>query len=219
VRRGAHRAKDQSYMLAALTQAQLARCCFPLGEMDKAAVREKAHRIGLSVAAKPESQEICFVPDRDYARYIEARTGPSAPGPILNTRGQVLGRHRGLIHYTVGQRRGMGVAAERPLYVLRLDPARNAVIVGFAEENRCATFTTGPLHWSGRAESLEPFACLVQLRARHTPVPGLVAANASGATVALDSPQASVTPGQWAVFYEGAYVLAAGIVRDFSPAA
>lgn len=216
LRRAEYREKDQSYMLAALTPEQLARCLFPLGGMTKEAVRAYAQSKGLNVAARPESQEICFIPSNDYGAFIEDRRGASAPGPILSSEGKPLGEHKGLIHYTVGQRRGLGIAAPRPLYVVRLDRERNAVIVGFEEETFCDRFTTGELHWSGCDPQTEPLECQVQIRARHTAAPCLLTPTSTGAKVHLFEPQRSVTPGQWAVFYDTEdYVLAAGIIEEF----
>ncbi len=219
LRRGVHRPKDQSYVLAWLSQEQLACTLFPLGGMTKEAVRGYARERGLSVAARPESQEICFVPTNDYGAFIESRTGGMAPGPIVSVAGEVLGRHKGLMHYTVGQRRGLGIAAARPLYVVRLDPARNAVIVGFEEATECVSFTTGPLHWVGSAPQTAPVSCLVQVRSRHQAAPAVLFPGDGGAAVRLDSPQRSVTPGQWAVFYDAEdYVIAAGIIETFQGA-
>lgn len=220
LRRGLHRPKDQSYVLASLTQEQLACTLFPLGGMTKDAVREHARQRGMNVAARPESQEICFVPSDDYAGFITERSGGMAHGPILSAQGERLGRHRGLIHYTIGQRRGLGIAAPRPLYVLRLDPVKNAVIVGFEEETFCAAFTTGPLHWVGSAPREAPFECRVQVRSRHDATPATVTPNADGAAVRFETPQRSVTPGQWAVFYDDEdFVLAAGVIEAFESAA
>lgn len=217
LRRGADPGKDQSYVLAALTQPQLQRACFPVGGMTKAEVRAYARERSLPTASKAESQEICFVADRDYALVVEQRRGPSAPGLILDTGGAVLGRHQGLIHYTIGQRRGLGIAAPRPLYVVRLDLARNAVVVGYDEDTYCGAFTTGPLEWGGMAPQQEAFECHVQLRSRHRAAPATVVPREGGTEVRLHEPQRSVTPGQWAVCYDGEYVVAAGVIQDFQP--
>ena len=216
LRRGSHREKDQSYMLAALTQEQLGRALFPLGGMHKEEVRERARTLDLRTAAKRESQEICFVADRDHAGFIEKRSGPMEPGPILSTGGEILGTHRGLAHYTVGQRRGLGIGAARPLYVLRLDMGRNALVAGHEEESFCARFTTEPLRWSAMAPSSRAFDGLAQIRYRHEPVPARIEPHKDGARVHLLEPQRAVAPGQWAVFYDTAgCVLAAAIIEDF----
>lgn len=216
LRRGQDLAKDQSYVLAALTQDQLTRACFPVGAMTKSEVRAIAQERGLPTASKAESQEICFIPDQDYARFVEERRGISPPGPILSVQGKRLGQHRGLIHYTIGQRRGLGIAAERPYYVVRLDRANNALIIGFSEETLCRDFTTGVLNWSGLAPQSEPVECLVQLRSHHRAAPGTLIPGPAGASVVLHTPQRSVTPGQWAVFYAGDSIIAAGIIEDFT---
>ncbi len=214
LRRAVHRAKDQSYVLAPLTQAQLRRSCFPLGCLDKEASRAVAARVDLRSSRKAESQEICFVADRDHARFVESRAGLALPGPILDAAGRRLGTHRGLIRHTIGQRKGLGIGADRPLYVIALDPARNAVIVGYEEEGYCREFTTGPLFWGGMAPSGEPFDCRAQLRSRHDPGRATVFPNRLGARVTLTDPQKAVTPGQWAAFYDDdGCVLAAAEIR------
>jgi tRNA-specific 2-thiouridylase len=217
LRRAVHLPKDQSYVLAPLVQNQLRRAHFPLGELTKEDVRKLAWGLDFRMANKPESMEICFVPENDYRNVVSARTGAPEPGPILNTAGARLGTHTGLINYTLGQRRGLGIAAERPLYVLRLDPARNAVIVGHEEESYTDQFTTGHLVYGALAPQTSPFEALVQLRSHHVPTPATITPTESGATVHLHEPQRSVTPGQWAVIYDAdGFVLASAIVKDFA---
>jgi tRNA-specific 2-thiouridylase len=219
LRRAVYGPKDQSYVLAPLTQPQLRRALFPLGELTKQEVRDLARGLDFRMANKAESMEICFVPDRDYAKVVEARAGVSRPGPVFNTRGEVIGAHQGLIHHTLGQRRGLGIAAERPYYVIRLDPERNAVIVGHEEETGCRAFTTGPLCWGGMAPVDEPFACHVQLRSRHEGAPARVTPVGRGARIELETVERAVTPGQWAVCYDDTgFVLCAGIVETFEHA-
>ncbi len=214
--RGLHRAKDQSYVLAPLTQRQLSRAVFPLGAMTKEEVRAYAASKGFPTAAKSESQEICFVPNDDYATFIEVRCGKQPEGYICTTSGKRVGHHRGLLHYTIGQRRGLGIGAARPYYVLGMDKEKNRLIVGHAEETGCDRFTTEPIHWGGMAPQATPFTCQVQLHSRHRPVAATVYPDTSGnATVCFDTPERSVTPGQWAVFYEEDYVLAAAIVDTY----
>ncbi len=225
LRRAAHRPKDQSYVLAPLVQSQLRRALFPLGEMSKEEVRARARDLDLAMAAKSDSQEICFVPGRDYGGYIEGRTGPAAPGPIVSVRGEVLGRHKGLIHHTPGQRRGLDISAERPYYVVRLDHQNNAVIVGHHEDTFCGAFSTGPISWGGMPRQRAPFRCHVQLRSRHEAAPATVTPELSagtaparqGATVVFEAPERAVAPGQWAVFYDDrGCVLGSAIVRNFT---
>jgi len=214
LRRAAHRAKDQSYVLAPLTQPQLRRACFPLGSLDKAAACALAGQVDARSGGKRESQELCFVPDNDHAGFIERRTAPAAPGPVVDSAGRRIGTHRGLLRHTVGQRRGLGIGAARPLYVLELRPGTNTLVVGPVEETFRAAFETGPLHWGGAAPSEAPFDALVQLRSRHRPGPGRITPTRLGARVDLAEPQRAVTPGQWAVFYDAEdRVLASAEIR------
>ena len=216
LRRSTHRPKDQSYVLAPLTQPQLRRACFPLGEMSKDAARAVAAEVDPATGAKAESQEICFVADRNYARIVEARHGPATPGNIVDIDGNVLGRHKGIYHYTIGQRRGLGISAPQPLYVIAMDTVTNTLVVGRDEQSLCASFTTGPVFRGALAPDANVFRALVQLRYRHTPVPGTVTITKDGAEIELETPQRAVTPGQWAVFYDPEdYVLAAATIRSF----
>lgn len=214
LRRAVYRPKDQSYVLAPLSQPQLRRALFPLGDMTKEEVREYAWGLDFGMATKPESQEICFVHDNEYRNLVEKRAGKMLPGPIMTAQGEVLGQHDGLMNYTPGQRRGLGIAAEKPLYVIRLDMARNAVIVGFDEETLAERFTTLNIAWGGLRAQTEPFDCLVQLRSRHVPQKATVYPKKGGAEVRYHEPQRAITPGQWAVFYdEEDFVLGSAIVR------
>jgi tRNA-specific 2-thiouridylase len=215
LRRAVYRAKDQSYNLAGLGQAQLGRALFPLGEMTKEEARAIARDRKLVTWDKPESQEICFVPQDDYRAFLDARVGSGKPGPIVNTQGEVVGEHSGLTHYTVGQRKGLGIAAPRPYFVLKLDMANNVLFVGHEEETGDAHLMADEVVWGAMASQPEPFACTVQIRYRHEPVPATVTASADGATldIALERPERGITPGQWAVCYDGDVVLAAGLIR------
>lgn len=206
--------KDQSYFLYAMTQDQLAHTRFPLGQMSKAEVRSLAERLGFVNARKPDSQDICFVPDGDYARIIELHTGkPSVPGDFIDRTGKVLGRHRGVIHYTVGQRRGLGVAFGEPWYVTAIDPSANTVTLGPKEELFSARALLREVHWiSGRTPE-EPVRCAVKLRSRHKEQPAVLTPLEGGrAEVLFDEPQRAVTPGQAAVLYDGDVVLGGGVV-------
>ncbi|MBI1319717.1 MAG: tRNA 2-thiouridine(34) synthase MnmA [Candidatus Hydrogenedens sp.] len=214
LRRAAYLAKDQSYVLAPLMQAQLRRAWFPLGEMTKAEVRQRAIKLDFRTANKPESQEICFVPQNNYREVVDDRGGAPKPGPIVNARGEELGRHNGLYHYTVGQRRGLGIAAPEPLYVIGLDMQRNAVIVGYRDETFHDTFSTGLLCWGGLPRTEEPFEALVQLRSHHDPVPGTVYPEPHGTRIVLRQAESAITPGQWAVLYDpDGFVLASAMVK------
>ena len=216
LRRAVYRPKDQSYVLAPLTQPQLRRAYFPLGEATKEEVRAEAGACDAWMAQKPESQEICFVPDRNYRNLLAQRGQRAQAGPILTLDGEEVGRHEGLTAYTIGQRRGLGIAAEQPYYVVRLDAARNAVIVGHKEDTLCARFGTGRLAWGGLTPCETPFDAWAQVRSRHDPVRATVTPRPDGARVHLHEPQAAVTPGQWAVFYDDdGFVLASATIRTF----
>jgi tRNA-specific 2-thiouridylase len=217
--------KDQSYFLFGLTQQQLSRSLFPLGEISKQEVREIARRLRLPVAEKPESQEICFVPSGDYARFIEAyrvEEGAAASqedaddpsGELVTTSGQVIGRHAGVHHFTVGQRRGLGVAAGRPLYVLQIDPASRRVVVGDDNELRRDTCEVRDVNWIAWEQPAEPVEALVRIRYRHQPAPAVIEPLSGGAArVRFHTPQRAITPGQAAVFYAGEGVLGGGWIR------
>ncbi|HVG35885.1 MAG TPA: tRNA 2-thiouridine(34) synthase MnmA [Pyrinomonadaceae bacterium] len=216
--RGHNLQKDQSYFLWELTQEQLSRAMFPLGEMSKPEVREVARREHLGVAEKSESQEICFVPDGNYAgfidRYLEAEGEAERrpqPGELVNTRGETLGTHQGIHRYTVGQRRGLRIASERPLYVLSIDAARNRVVVGQQEELLGREFTAAGVNWVAFDEPKEAVRAEVRVRYRHQPVPALIEPLADArARITFDEPQRAITPGQATVFYSGDEVVGGG---------
>ena len=218
LRRAVYRPKDQSYVLAPLTPPQLARALFPLGGMTKKEVRDLAWNLDFGMATKRESQEICFVPDRDYGGYIEKRTVPAKPGPIVLEDGTEMGEHRGLLHYTIGQRRGLGVAGPEPYYVLRHDVEKNALVIGHREATFTKGFTTRALCWGGLPPQDGPLDCRVQIRSRHEAVPGtLIPQNGTGghgASVRFHEAQDAVTPGQWAVFYDDNEFVAAAAIID-----
>ncbi len=215
--RAVDEAKDQSYFLFGLTQEQMARTRFPLGELTKEEVRGIARRAGLPVAEKPESQEICFVPSGNYVRFIEAYLDergsalPEAAGEIVTTRGEIVGRHDGVHRYTVGQRRGLGVAVGRPLYVVELDRARKRVVVGDDAELRRESCRVRDVNWISVAALEEPAAVMVKIRHRHEPAAATIEAlDDRTARVLFEAPQRAVTPGQAAVFYSGERVLGGG---------
>lgn len=219
VRRARHLEKDQSYVMAGLSQRQLAMGLFPLGEMTKAETRAKARELGLTAAETPESQDICFVPDKDYVGFLQKRVGAMPKGPILDTAGQVLGEHQGLMGYTVGQRKGLGIAADRPLYVVRIDARRNAVVVGYEEETYCAGFIANEVVWGGLAKQDGPFEGRVQIRYHHAAARCTVTPRGKDLEIVLHDPQRSVAPGQWAVVYDAEdRVLATGNIREFDVA-
>ena len=219
--RGRDARKDQSYFLWEMTQAQLVRSLFPLGELAKEDARAAARRHGLPVAEKAESQEICFVPDGDYAgfidRYLAAEgKGQDAPlaGEIVNTRGERLGEHAGVHRYTVGQRRGLGVAHERPLYVVQIDARRNRVVVGEDDELLEREFTAAGVNWIACDEPTAPVRAEVRVRYRHLPAPATIEPLAGArARVVFDEAQRAITPGQATVFYRGDEVLGGGWIE------
>ncbi len=216
LRRAAHLPKDQSYALAALSQAQLRRSCFPLGNLSKKEALEIAVTLDPAMADIRESQDICFVSDGDYARIVAARAPAAGPGLIRDLEGNFLGRHNGIHHYTIGQRRGLGISAVEPLYVVRIEAATNTVYVGSRTQAYVQDFTTGRLCWGMLMPQEAPFHALVQLRYTHTASPCIVTPTPRGASVHLTSPQRAITPGQWAVFYdEEGWVCAAAEIQDF----
>jgi len=218
--RGADLGKDQSYFLFATTRDQLDRLRFPLGGLDKAQTRALAARYGLAVADKPESQDICFVPHGDYARVVERlRPGALEPGDIVDLSGRVLGHHDGIIRYTVGQRRGLGIGGTvEPLYVVRLDPATHQVVVGPKAALDRDAFTIHTVNWLGPGDGLPPDGVYSHVKIRNTfdPVPATVLPLDGGrAMVRLDTPVQGVAPGQACVLYDGDRVLGGGwIERD-----
>jgi tRNA-specific 2-thiouridylase len=208
-------ARDQSYFLFATTRAELDFLRFPLGGLIKAETRSEARRFGLAIADKTDSQDICFVPEGSYARLVE-RLRPEAgePGDIVDCGGRVLGRHGGIARFTVGQRKGLGIAAAEPLYVLRIDPERRQVIVGPRATLAETRLLLGELNWLGPpAGDAMPVAA--KLRSVHPPVPATLypAAEANGAELTLDAPAGAVAPGQAAVLYDGERVLGGGWIR------
>ncbi len=218
--RGADAAKDQSYFLFDLDQARLARIRFPVGDLAKGEVRERARALGLATADKPESQEICFVPDGDYARVVERMRPERLPGAgeIVDEAGRVLGRHAGVHRFTVGQRRGLGVASDRRLYVKRIDAARNRVVVGDAAALRADAAELEGVCWVAGTPPDEPIAARVQVRHRHAGVRARIEPRAEArARVHFEEPVAAVAPGQAAVFYDGDVVLGGGWIVGNAP--
>jgi tRNA-specific 2-thiouridylase len=213
---GADPAKDQSYFLHGLGQAELADVLFPVGHLSKARVREVAAAAGLPTAAKPESQEICFVTDGDAGGFVELRRpGAARAGDVVTTAGDVVGRHAGVHRYTVGQRRGLGGAADRPRYVVRLDPVGARVVVGDACEASRDRFAVDDVSWVSGGAPEGSRRLRVRVRHRHEGAPGDVRAGPGGAEVLLEEPVRGVAPGQAAVFYDGDEVVGGGrIARD-----
>lgn len=212
--RGVDVDKDQSYALYMLGQRELARSIFPLGGMSKAQVRAMARERGLVTADRPESQDICFVPNNDYRSFLHTET-PEAfvPGPIFDQAGQELGQHRGLPHYTVGQRRGLGLTTQAPVYVTKLDVVRNALIVAPAELAHRQSCVVDQVTFMSGVVPDSSFRCLVQLRIHGEPVAARVEPlDANHFRLVFDTPQRTITPGQAAVFYADEQVLGGGLI-------
>lgn len=209
--------KDQSYALYNLTQEQLERTLMPVGDYTKEEIRAIAARIGLAVANKPDSQEICFVTDNKYGDYISREMDkPMPPGDFVNRRGEVLGRHKGIIYYTVGQRKGLGISFGKPQYVLGLDKGKNQVILGDNDELFTTSCLVCDVNYMGIEKLEEPLPALVKIRYSHSKAPCVIKKDGDGIQVRFEAPQRAVTPGQAAVFYDGDYILAGGtIVPNF----
>ena len=210
--------KDQTYFLFGLTQAQLERTLFPLGELNKPEVREMARSMDLAVASKGDSQEICFVPNGDYAAFLSAYLKEKGVperethGEIVSADGRKLGEHAGVHHFTVGQRKGLGIAAPEPLYVISTDPASQRVVVGGNDDLLRAGFVAADVNWISIPAVTAPVRAQVKIRNRHagaaaTLYPGT---QPNAVEVVFDEPQRAVTPGQGAVFYDGDIVLGGG---------
>jgi len=211
LRRGVDPGKDQSYFLFALTQDQLACARFPLGSLAKPAVREQARRLGLAVADKADSQEICFVPGGDYATLVAARAPAVRPGAIVDEQGERLGGHGGIHRFTVGQRRGLGVASTSPLYVLRIDADSGDVTVGPRSALERGALTASGVNWIACDPPGTWTAVTAQIRHHHVPATARVRALEGGrAELEFDEPQSAVTPGQAVVVYDDDVVVGGG---------
>src|ERR1700719_2239633 len=212
--------KDQSYFLWGLTQEQLSRSEFPLGELTKDEVRAAARRTNLPVADKPESMELCFVPSGNYVQFIEAYSRESGSplsnrgGEIVDEEGIVIGRHQGVHQFTIGQRKGLGFAAGKPLYVLSIDRENNRVVVGDDESLRLATCEVENVNWIAHEVTNESVRAAVKIRHKHIPAEAtIVPLDSMHARITFDTPQRAITSGQGAVFYDGDRVLGGGWIR------
>ncbi len=219
--RGRNHWKDQSYFLWELNQEQLSRSMFPLGEMEKTEVRDIARDAGLNVAEKQESQEICFVPNGKYSEFIdrylehEGRTDEMPTGgDIVNSEGETVGAHSGIHRYTIGQRRGLGIAHEKPLYVVQIERAKNRIVVGEIEELETLEFTAKGVNWIAFDRPANPLRCEVKVRYRHEPAIASIHPLDDGrARIVFDSPQRAITPGQATIFYNGEEVVGGGWIE------
>jgi len=217
LKRPTDRSKDQTYFLFGLTQEQLSRTLFPLGEMIKPKVRELARKHGLALAEKPDSQEICFVPGGDYKRFIDAylaEQGESLPdtaGELVTTNGEVIGEHSGIHNFTIGQRKGLGVATGSPLYVIQIGGANKQVVVGGDEHLYSRTFRARRVNLISVDDLHEPMRVAVKIRHRHEPAPAMIERSGEDQiVVTFNEPQRAITPGQAAVFYDDEIVVGGG---------
>jgi tRNA-specific 2-thiouridylase len=215
--RGRDLLKDQSYFLYGLSQDQLARVCFPLGDHFKKDVQDWAKALISDSDLPEESQEICFIPRGGYQEFLADRY-PADPsisrGPIIDLEGRILGEHKGIFAYTIGQRRGLGIASSAPLYVIELDVSRNAILVGRAHDLDCSGFTASRVNWVSIQPPDSTLPCSVKIRQQHSPAPALVTPlRQDRVHVVFEVPQRAVTPGQAAVFYDGDILLGGGIIE------
>lgn len=215
LRRSATLAKDQTYALYNLTQEQLKRTLMPVGKYTKDEVRAIAEKINLRIANKPDSQDICFVPDGDYAAYIEEEAGVKVPeGNFVLTDGTVLGRHKGITHYTVGQRKGLGLALGYPAFVLEIRPETNEVVIGTKEESMTTQLRARNLNFMAVEDLTEPLHVFTKIRYNHKGAWCTIEKTGEDeALCTFDEPQRAVTPGQAVVFYDGEYVLGGGTIQ------
>ncbi len=205
--------KDQTYVLYTLTQDQLAHTMFPLGDLTKRTVRNIAEKNGFINANKPDSQDICFVPDGDYASVIEKYTGRICmPGNFVDTEGNIMGQHKGIIHYTLGQRKGLGIAAGKPVYVCEIRPQTREVVLGNPEDLMSRDVYVSDFNWiSGNAPGGR-IRCTAKVRYRQSEQPAVLSVEGDIVHIVFDQPQRAITPGQAAVVYDGDVVLGGGTI-------
>jgi len=213
LRRGKDQKKDQSYVLFGLSQQQLAHSLFPLGDLDKSTVRKLARDRQIPTAEKGESQEICFIPDHNYGRFLrERRPEALQPGEIVDRKGKVLGHHQGVSFYTVGQRKGLGIVAEHPLYVLDLLPDERKVVVGTENEVYRKEAAVFGVNWVSIPPPVEKIEAKVKIRYAAAPASAVVEPRGDGAFIRFDQPQRAITPGQAMVFYQDDLLLGGGFI-------
>ena len=211
--------KDQSYVLYSLTQDQLAHTLLPLGSLPKPEVRRLAEEAGLPVAHKPDSQEICFVPDNDYAGFLCRHCGhDSAPGDFVDQSGHILGRHRGLTHYTVGQRKGLGIAFGQPMYVTHLDAKNNRIVLGPEGSQYSRSLLAKEINWVSIPAPDRPLRVQVKIRYLAKPAAALASPRPDGSLLlTFDTSQRAAAPGQAAVLYDGPLLLGGGVIQQGFP--
>lgn len=212
--KGVDSAKDQSYFLYTMTQRQLAATLMPLGDLTKERSRSIAQEIGLRVANKPESQEICFVPDNNYRRYLRERI-PAAfkKGPIFDTEGNVVGTHEGVLNYTIGQRRGLGLSKEHPLFVIEINSEQNSITVGSKDRLYVRSFIANKINFIAFDRLTKSIKAQVQVRYNAAAVPALIQHEGDYLRVTFEEPQSAIAPGQAAVFYDGDNVVGGATIE------
>lgn len=216
LRESADKTKDQSYVLFSLTSVQMEKVLLPVGEMTKDQVRDKAKKIGLTVYKKLDSQEICFVPDNNYSDFIKGhcRIG-DRKGDVVDTRGKILGSHSGFWNFTIGQRKGLGIAHKHPLYVISIDAKRNIVVAGTSKDVKRSSFTVKDVNWCAKDENIDGRDIKVKIRYNHNRKEAHIRKTENGKLkVRFEDPQEAITPGQAAVFYEGEYVIGGGWIDE-----
>ncbi|MFC2066256.1 tRNA 2-thiouridine(34) synthase MnmA [Chloroflexota bacterium] len=216
LKKGVDRHKDQSYFLYPVMQEQLKHIFFPIGNFTKDRIREMASELRLPVAAKPESQDICFIPDHNYPRFLKDYNHRAVePGPILDKRGNILGKHEGILFYTIGQRKGLGIFAEKPLYVTAIEPERNAIVVGNKDELYGHELIASGVNWITLARPTRPITVKAKIRYRHQEAEAEVApSDGDKAYVKFRKPQMAITPGQAIVFYDNDTVIGGGTIEQ-----
>jgi tRNA-specific 2-thiouridylase len=220
LKKGIDPKKDQSYFLYVLRQEELKRILFPLGDYKKEDVRKIANNLGLPAARRPESQEICFIGDRNYFKFIDNISQfTCGPGPVMNMNGKILGEHKGIYHYTIGQRKELGISSKEPLYVTKIDAEKNIVYVGSQEHAKIKELEVRDLNWFSALplpqSSASPFKAAVKVRSMMKPEPAAIhlSENADAVKVIFDEPHWATAPGQSAVFYDGDVVIGGGVIE------
>jgi tRNA-specific 2-thiouridylase len=214
LKKGKDQRKDQSYFLCQLTQEQLGHTLFPLGNLTKVKVRQIASELKLPVAERPESQEICFIPDNNHTGFLKEHALETvAPGPILDQKGNVLGQHEGIAFYTIGQRKGLGISAAKPLYITAIEPEKNAVVVGTKEQTYTSELAADNLNWIAASMPEQPIKVKARVRYRHPEAEAIVSPlDKTSVYVKFAEPQMAITPGQTVVFYDGDTVIGGGTI-------